>query len=133
MNFFAFLTNENGERELVTPPLDGTILPGVTRDSILQMAREWGEFKVSERAITMAEVIKAVQDSRLHELFGAGTAAIVSPIKKIFYEGNDIMIPLDPSDPKSQAGPLTRRFADAIMGIQYGEIPHKWSVLVDKK
>ena len=133
MNFFAFLTNEKGEKELVTPPLDGTILPGVTRDSILQLAREWGEFKVSERPINMAEIVKAVQESRCHELFGAGTAAIVSPIKKIFYEGKDVHIPLDPKDPKSQAGPLTKRIADTIMGIQYGEIPHKWSVLVDKK
>ncbi len=133
MNFFAFLTNKNGEKELVTPPLDGTILPGVTRDSILQMAREWNEFKVVERPINMVEIREAVNEGRLHELFGAGTAAIVSPIKKIHFEGQDIPIPLDPSNPNSQAGPLTRRIADTIMGIQYGEIPHKWSVKVDRK
>ena len=48
MNMFTFWINEDGEKELITAPLDGTILPGVTRDSILQLAREWGEFKVTE-------------------------------------------------------------------------------------
>lgn len=49
MNLFVFWKNENGEDELITPPLDGTILPGITRDSILQLSRSLGEFKVSER------------------------------------------------------------------------------------
>jgi len=49
MNLFVYWTNENGEKELVTPPLDGTILPGITRDSILNLAKSLGEFKVSER------------------------------------------------------------------------------------
>lgn len=64
------------------------------------------------------------------EMFGAGTAAIVSPIKAINYGGKDLVIPLDPNDPKQEAGPLTRRLADTILGIQYGEIPSEWSVLV---
>ncbi|KAJ1569931.1 branched-chain-amino-acid aminotransferase [Nowakowskiella sp. JEL0078] len=128
MNFFAFWVNENGERELITPPLDGTILPGVTRDSILALTREWNEFKVSERRITMPQLSEAAKQGRVIESFGAGTAAIVSPIKQIHYKGEDITIPLDPSDPSQQAGKLTRRLADVIMGIQYGEIPHKWSV-----
>ncbi len=55
MNMFVFLVNEKGERELVTAPLDGTILPGITRDSVLALCRNWGEFKVSERKITMGE------------------------------------------------------------------------------
>lgn len=65
------------------------------------------------------------------EMFGAGTAAIVSPIKKVHYDGHDIHVPLDPKDKTQQAGPLTRRFAEAIMGIQYGEVPNKWSVVID--
>jgi hypothetical protein len=65
MNLFAFLRNEDGEDELVTPPLDGTILPGVTRDSVLQLAKEWGEFRVSERKLTMAELTKAVDEDRV--------------------------------------------------------------------
>ena len=129
MNFFMFWINpKNGKKELVTPPLDGTILPGVTRNSILTLAKEWKEFQVSESPIPMSQVIKALSDGRVLEMFGAGTAAIVSPIKNICYNGKDHAIPLDPKDPKAQAGPLTKRFADTILGIQYGEIPHPWSL-----
>ena len=64
------------------------------------------------------------------EMFGAGTAAIVSPIKAINYLGADLKIPLDPSDPTKQAGKLAMRMADTIMGIQYGEIPSEWSVVL---
>ncbi|RKP05492.1 aminotransferase [Thamnocephalis sphaerospora] len=131
MNCFVLLKNEQGETELVTPELDGCILPGVTRDSILGLAREWNEFKVSERKITMGEVKRAAQDGRLIEMFGAGTACIVSPIKRIQYMGEDIMVPLDPSDPTCQAGPITRRLNDELLAIQYGEIEHPWSVVID--
>ncbi|ORY53858.1 aminotransferase [Rhizoclosmatium globosum] len=130
MNLFVFWKNAEGELELVTPPLDGTILPGVTRDSILTLAKQWGEFKVSEKKVTMPQLVEALKEKRVVEMFGAGTAAIVSPIKNIFYKGTDWAIPLDPKDPSSQAGALTKRFADTIMGIQYGEIPHEWSVVV---
>ncbi|KAF9377207.1 branched-chain-amino-acid aminotransferase [Podila verticillata] len=124
--------NEKGETELVTPALDGSILPGVTRDSILSLARQWGEFKVSERKFTMKDLVKADKEGRIIEMFGAGTACIVCPIKKIHYEGHDIHVPLDPSDKTSQAGKLTKRINDAIMDIQYGdkEGPKGWSVVV---
>ena len=59
----------------------------------------------------------------MYEMFGAGTAAIVSPIKSISYQGKEVKIPLDPTDPTKQAGKLATRLADTIMGIQYGEIP----------
>ena len=113
--------------ELVTPPLDGSILAGVTRDSILGLARSWNEFKVSERKLTMSEVIKAREEDRLLEMFGSGTACIVSPIKEIHYRGRDLDIPIDPS---IDAGPVTKKFADTLIGIQYGEIPHEWSVCI---
>ncbi|KAJ1919157.1 branched-chain-amino-acid transaminase bat2 [Tieghemiomyces parasiticus] len=130
MNLFIFWTNREGQRELITPVLDGTILPGVTRDSILSLARTWGEFEVSERKLYMNELVEAERDGRLHEVFGSGTAAIVSPVKRISYLGQDIHIPLDPANPEGQAGPLTQRFNDTLMGIQYGDIPHEWSVVV---
>ncbi|KAI8609730.1 aminotransferase [Chytriomyces sp. MP71] len=130
MNLFVFWKNQDGNLELVTPPLDGTILPGVTRDSILTLARQWGEFKVSERSVTMPDVTQAIDEGRLLEMFGAGTAAIVSPIKNIYYKGRDWAIPLDPKNASSQAGVLTKRFADTIMSIQYGEVEHEWSVVV---
>ena len=59
MNFLCFWKNEQGEDELITPPLDGTILPGVTRDSILTLARELNQFKVTERPFKIHELVKA--------------------------------------------------------------------------
>lgn len=128
MNMFTFWVNENGEKELVTAPLDGTILPGVTRDSILSLARSWGEFKVSERTYTMPELAKALDEGRVIECFGAGTAAVVSPIELIGYKGTDYKVPLDPSRPGHPAGALTQRIWDSIVSIQYGELEHEWSV-----
>jgi branched-chain amino acid aminotransferase len=131
MNLFLLWKNEDGETELITPPLDGTILPGVTRDSILQLTREWKEFKVVEKSVSMPQLVKATHEGRVIEMFGAGTAAIVSPIKKICYKDVDYDIPLDKDDKNAQAGKLTRRLADTIMKIQYGEVKHPWSVVVE--
>lgn len=80
MNIFVYWKNEDGEVELITPPLDGTILPGVTRNSILDLAKSLGEFKVTEKVFKIQEVIKAVNEGRLYEIFGSGTAALVSPV-----------------------------------------------------
>ena len=81
MNVFAFFDHGNGRKELVTPPLDqGIILPGVTRRSIIELVSEWGEFEVTERKVTMKEIVETNNEGKLVEMFGAGTAAIVSPI-----------------------------------------------------
>jgi len=126
MNVFFLLENtKNGRRELVTPPLDrGDILPGVTRQSILELCREWGEFDVVERWITMPEIRDAAEEGRLVEAFGAGTAAIVTPISGIQYRGSDIEIPA--------TGDLTKRLFSDLMGIQYGRVegPEGWSVRI---
>jgi branched-chain amino acid aminotransferase len=131
MNLFMFWINDKGEKELLTPPLDGTILPGVTRDSILQLTRQWGEFKVTERKFYMAEVVRAIGQGRVLEMFGAGTAAIVSPINLIGYMGADYKVPLDKSNPNANAGPLATRLSDTIMSIQYGDVQHQWSKVID--
>lgn len=131
MNLFILLKNDNGDLELVTPPLDGSILPGVTRDSIISLAKEWKEFEVKERPMTMPELRDEIKAGRVVEMFGCGTACVVSPIKEIGYMGEDLKIPLDPKDPNSQAGPYTRRFNDSINAIQYGEVEHPWSVVVE--
>jgi len=132
MNMFVFWKNKQGERELITCPLDGTILPGVTRDSVLQLARQWGEFKVSERPYTIHEVLEANAEGRLLEAFGVGTAAVVSPVRVINFRGKEHTLPLDPADSTAQAGPLARRVWDTILGIQYGEVKHEWSVFADE-
>ncbi|KAN0048170.1 hypothetical protein ACTA71_002565 [Dictyostelium dimigraforme] len=129
MNMFVFWKNSQGEKELITPPLgDGTILPGVTRDSILKLTQQWGEFKITEKNFTMTELAKAVKEGRVLEAFGAGTAAIVSPIESISYKGENYKIPIDTS---LNCGPLTKRISDSILAIQYGETNSDWSVIVD--
>jgi len=125
MNIFFFLVDKETQRkELVTPPLTSLILPGVTRQSILELARSWGEFDVSERFPTMPEIREAAEEGRLIESFGAGTAAVVSPISCIQYKGEDIDIPA--------TGDLTKRVWDEITSIQYGKMegPEGWSVKI---
>ncbi|MBI5583593.1 MAG: branched-chain amino acid aminotransferase [Deltaproteobacteria bacterium] len=111
--------------ELMTPPLAGTILPGVTRDSVLMLAREWG-IKVNEKPITIDEVIKAAEDGRLKEMFATGTAAVISPVGEIGYQ--ERVIPV--ADGKT--GPLAQRLYDEITGIQYGQKkdPYGWVVKI---
>ncbi|KAI9757348.1 MAG: branched-chain-amino-acid transaminase bat2 [Lichina confinis] len=127
MNFFAAIVDKKtGQNELVTAPLDGTILEGVTRDSILALARErlvpegW---KVSERKMTMHELAEAADEGRLLESFGSGTAAIVSPVRRIGWKGRDVFCGL-PDD--KEAGGLAIRLKDWIERIQYGEDEHEW-------
>mmetsp|Transcript_43342 Transcript_43342/g.63612 ORF Transcript_43342/g.63612 Transcript_43342/m.63612 type:complete len:342 (+) Transcript_43342:318-1343(+) len=122
--FFVLRDKETGRKELVTPPLTrGDILPGVTRRSILELARSWNEdIQVVERFPTMKEIQVASAEGRLVEAFGAGTAAVVSPISCIRYQGVDIDIPA--------TGEITQKVWDQITGIQYGRIngPEGWSV-----
>lgn len=117
MNCFIVLKTPNGKVELVTPPLsDGTILPGVTRDSILKLASQVKEIDiVSERRITMSELISAHKEGRVMEMFGSGTAAIVSPIKCVHFQGRDYEIPINHA---KQTGPFGARFFSLITQIQ---------------
>ncbi|KAJ1833624.1 branched-chain-amino-acid transaminase bat2 [Coemansia sp. RSA 2711] len=123
MNFFIFWIDESGAKELVTAPLDGIILPGVTRDSLLELARQWGEFKVSERKVTMPEVVRAINENRLLEAFGAGTACVVCSVSTILYNSTDYVVPVDPSNPDAVFGPVARRLRDELLDIQYAKKP----------
>jgi branched-chain amino acid aminotransferase len=108
--------------EVITPPLAGTILDGVTRNSILQLLRDWGH-KVSERKISIDEVMQAGRDGTLREMWGTGTAAVVSPVGELGYKGEKISIG------NGQTGLLTQKLYDAIVAIQYGQAPdpHNWT------
>lgn len=130
MNFFAFWKNEQGEKELITCPITDMILPGVTRDSILAIARKMGDIKVSERDYTIHDIIKAIKEGRMLEAFGTGTAAVVSPVNGLCYEGQDYSIPLDPHNPKSAIGPLTKKLYDTIQELEYGSEPHEWMITI---
>jgi branched-chain amino acid aminotransferase len=126
MNLFAAIKGEDGTKELVTAPLDGTILEGVTRDSILALARERLEpqgWKISERKFTMPDVAKASDEGRLLEIFGAGTAAIISPVRKISWKGRMVSCGLDED---KEAGPIAQQMKDWIEDIQTGVTPHPW-------
>lgn len=131
MNFFVLWDRADGKRELVTAPLDGTILPGVTRQTVLDLARQWDEFEVTERIFTMKEFLNAVKEKRVVEAFGCGTAAVVSPVKAVHFEGTEYDIPLQPDDDTALAGELTQRVWDSITDIQYGAVDSPWSVVVE--
>ncbi|MBL6456733.1 branched-chain amino acid aminotransferase [Belnapia sp. T6] len=108
--------------EVITPPLAGTILDGVTRNSALTLLRDWG-LKVTERPISIDEVMQAGRDGTLREMWGTGTAAVVSPVGTLGYRGEDILIN------GGETGELTRKLYDSITGIQYGRSndPHGWT------
>lgn len=135
MNMFVVFKQDDGTFELVTPPLDGMILPGVTRDSVLTLARQHakreyevpglpGKLKVSERPVTMAEVKEASEKGRLVEMFGAGTAAVISPVDRIGYLGQDVHVPTE----KDGMGPVSRPIWKELVGRQTGDIKSSWSV-----
>lgn len=101
--------------ELITPPLGGTILAGVTRDSVIQIAKEWG-LNVSERKISIDEVCEGIENGSLTEIFGTGTAAVISAVGEINHNGKSYVV----NDNK--VGELSSKFYKEITGIQYGEI-----------
>ncbi|XP_010613563.1 branched-chain-amino-acid aminotransferase, cytosolic [Fukomys damarensis] len=125
MNLFLYWINEDGEEELATAPLDGIILPGVTRQSILDLAREWDEFKVSERYLTMGDLTSALEGNRVREMFGSGTACIVCPISDILYKDQMMHIPTMESGSK-----LAKRILDKLSDIQYGKEKSDWTIVV---
>jgi len=128
MNFFCFWKNENGEDELITPPLDGTILPGITRASIIELMSELKEFKVTVRSFKIHEMIKAVNEGRVYECFGAGTAAIVSPVQSFSYGGVTYKIPIEQ---EKGAGKLTQRVLKMMNDLQYGKVKRpEWQLPV---
>ncbi|KAJ8612649.1 hypothetical protein MRB53_037385 [Persea americana] len=130
MNLFAALQRKDGKMELVTAPLDGTILAGVTRDSILTLARERLAPKgwiVSERKFSMRELAEAEGEGRLKEVFGAGTAAIVSPVRNINWKGRNVDCALNANN---EAGEITTQMKAWIEEIQYGDVEHPWSVKI---
>ena len=126
MNIFILLRGQDGSQELVTPPLtSGVILPGVTRRSIVEMCSTWPGMKVSERKITMTEVMEAHSEGRLVEMFGSGTAAVVSPVGGLFYQGEMVTIPTP------EAG-LASQIMEAMSDIYYGRVSSPWAIDVEQ-
>lgn len=113
------------EDELITPPLTGSILPGITRESVIQLARHWG-INVSERPLSMDEILAAQAQGTIRDCFASGTAAIVSPVGQIYYKGKEYVLN------EGKIGSLTERLYNEILQIQYGEKddPFGWRVKI---
>jgi len=116
MNIF-FVFNDT----LVTPKLSGSILPGVTRDSVLILAQHLG-YKTREDEISIEEVIGGITTGSITEIFGSGTAASISPVGSLKYKDKDYVVG------NRKVGPISQKLYDFLTGIQYGEIkdPFNW-------
>ncbi|KAF8527858.1 branched-chain amino acid aminotransferase II [Hysterangium stoloniferum] len=138
MNLFVVFRKGDGTLELATPPLDGMILPGVTRDSVIALAKGHAsktlvlqglpELEINERPVTMKEVKQAAKNGSLVELFGTGTAAIICPVNRIGYLGEDIIVPT--GNDTTGLGPVSQVMLAEIAGRQLGTIQSDWSVVV---
>ncbi len=111
--------------DLITPPLEGSILGGITRNSVIQLAESWG-INVIQRKISIDEVIDSNRSGSLTEVFGTGTAAVISPVGEMMYK-DEVHVIND-----SKIGELSQKIFDNLQGIQYGEVedPFKWVVRV---
>jgi branched-chain amino acid aminotransferase len=107
--------------EVVTPALNGSILPGITRDSIIALLKHWG-LPISERRISMEEVAQAYKDGTLEEAFGTGTAAVISPIGELIWNNESLIIN------EGKTGELAKKLYDTLTGIQTGKLedPFGW-------
>ncbi len=113
--------------KVVTPALNGSILPGITRNSVIELCKGWG-YEVQERKISADELLAAQADGTLEECFGTGTAAVISPVGKLRYKDDGVTIN------GGDIGPLSQKLYDTITGIQLGKLPDDkgWRVKVGK-
>ena len=111
--------------KVITPMLNGSILPGITRNSVLELCRSWG-YDVEERKISADELIEAQKNGTLEECWGTGTAAVISPVGKLRYVDEVMTIN------GGQIGELSQKLYDTITGIQTGKLedPRGWRVTV---
>jgi len=115
--------------EIITPALSGSILSGITRDSVIELCREWG-YSVKERQLPIDELVAAQREGKLEEAFGTGTAAVITAIGKLHYKGEDFFVGQD--ELQGKTGPLSKKLYDTLTGIQCGELEdrHSWRVVV---
>lgn len=106
--------------KIITAPLEGSVLPGVTRDSIIHILKDWG-YEVEERELSIDELMEAGANGKLTEAFGTGTAAVISPVGQLCYKGNEVVI----NDFKT--GSLTQKLYDTLTGIQWGRLEDKYN------
>jgi branched-chain amino acid aminotransferase len=110
--------------EVFTAPIDtGSILPGITRDSVIRILKDGG-VKVREERFTIDEVYKAADEGKLNEVFASGTAAVISPVGEMMWKDRNITIN------GGEIGPISQSLYDTITGIQSGRLPdpYGWTV-----
>ena len=107
------------DNEIYTAPLEGSVLPGVTRDSCIQILKDWG-YKVNETHLDINDLMQYAENGKLQEAFGTGTAAVISPVGELNYKGNIQVI----NDFK--IGDLTQRLYDELTGIQWGKVEDRY-------
>ncbi len=108
--------------KIVTPKLTGSVLPGITRKSCIQLLRDWG-YEVEERLVSAEELFNAAKDGTLEEAWGTGTAAVVSPIGELYMDGREFTVC------GNKIGPVTQKLYDELTGIQWGlkEDKYNWT------
>ena len=111
--------------EIYTAATVGTVLPGITRMSCIELLKEWG-YTVHEGKLPIADVMAAAKDGRLEEVFGTGTAAVISPVGSLMLDGDTEQVA------DGQTGPVTQKLYDTLTGIQWGRLPDErgWTVRV---
>lgn len=113
---------------IYTSPCVGTVLPGVTRRSCIELLRDWG-YEVKEEALAIEDLMQAGREGRLEEVFGTGTAAVVSPVKELAWKDEAVAIG------DGNIGPVTQKLYDTLTGIQWGKIEDtkNWTTVVEEK
>ncbi|KAK4191478.1 aminotransferase [Podospora australis] len=132
-NFFLVWRTKDGKTQLITAPLDDKlILDGVTRRSIVELARERlaGEVEVVERKYTIDEVLEADREGRIVEAFAAGTAFFICPVSQIHHRGTDVHISMGKT---GEIGHYTSKLKNWIGDIMYGKEQHPWGVVIEEE
>ena len=109
------------DRKIVTPMLNGSILPGITRDSVLKLAHQMG-YEAEEKRLAIEDIMQDARDGKVTEAFGTGTAAVVSPVNRIAYRDEEVTVG------DGNIGKITQKLYDTLTGIQYGKLldPFGW-------
>lgn len=141
-NFFIIWRTNSGSLELVTAPLDSKIiLAGITRQSVLDLARERftsgsthldsniEELNVVERNFTMDEVAQASKEGRIVEAFVSGTAFFITPVSVISFRDEDVVIPMES---EGKTGFYAKKVREWLTDIKYGNVQHEWGVVIEE-
>lgn len=115
-------------KRIVTPALTGTILEGITRDSVLKLAPDIG-FTISEERLDVHEILKDIAAGKITEAFGIGTAAVIAPVGRFGYQGKDYVVG------GGEVGPVAAKLRQSLTDLQYGRAPdpYGWTMKIEAR